>query len=84
MPDRNVDLTDEPDRFVLAKVQSGKYENSSDVVSAALRVVEREEHLYEEKLAALQASIDEGDASGIAEGDPFARIRNTLQLPRHR
>jgi antitoxin ParD1/3/4 len=71
-------LTDELDRFVLEKVQSGRYENASEVVRAALRTLGREEELYEAKLAALRATVDEGDASGVAEGDPFARVRKTL------
>jgi hypothetical protein len=33
-------------------------------------------------LAALRAAIDEGDASGVAEGDVFARVRETLNLPK--
>jgi hypothetical protein len=33
------------------------------------------------KLAALRAAIDEGDASGVAEGDVFARVRETLKRP---
>jgi antitoxin ParD1/3/4 len=36
---------------------------------------------YEEKLAALRAAIDEGDASGLAKGDVFARVRKVLGLP---
>ncbi len=42
---------------------------------AGLRTLEREEEQYEAKLAVLRAAIDEGDASGIAEGDVFARVR---------
>jgi antitoxin ParD1/3/4 len=78
MPTRNVNLTDELDRFVLTKVESGRYENASEVVRAALRTLEREEQQYEAKLAGLRAAIDEGDASGIAEGDVFARVREAL------
>ncbi len=38
---------------------------------------------YEQsKLAALRAAIDAGDASGISEGDVFARVRKSLKLPR--
>jgi len=81
MPTRNVNLTDDLDRFVLKKVKSGRYENASEVVRAALRTLEREEQLYEAKLAALRTAIDEGDASGIAEGDVFGRVRKTLALP---
>ena len=54
MPTRNVNLTDELDGFVLAKVKSGRYENASEVVRAALRTLEREEREYEVKLAALR------------------------------
>jgi len=81
VPTRNVNLTDELDRFVLEKVASGRYENASEVVRAALRTLEREEQQYQAKLAALRAAIDEGDASGVAAGDVFARVRKTLKLP---
>jgi antitoxin ParD1/3/4 len=84
MPTRNVNLTDELDRFVLKKVKTGRYENASEVVRAALRTLERDEQEYEAKLAALRAAIDEGDASGVAEGDVFARVRKTLKLPTSR
>jgi antitoxin ParD1/3/4 len=80
MPTRNVNLTQELDRFVLARVESGRFENASEVVRAALRTLEREEQLYEAKLEALRAAIDEGDASGIVEGDVFAQVRDTLKL----
>jgi antitoxin ParD1/3/4 len=81
MPTRNVNLTDELDDFVLAKVKSGRYENASEVVRAALRTLELEEQRHEAKLAALRAAIDEGDASGIAEANVFARVRKKLNLP---
>jgi antitoxin ParD1/3/4 len=81
MPTRNVNLTEELDRFVLTKVESGRYENASEVVRAALRILEREEEQYEAKLAALRAAIDEGDASGLAQGNAFARVRKKLKLP---
>jgi len=81
MPTRNVNLTEELDRFVLEKVETGRYENASEVVRAALRTLEREERQYEAKLGALGSAIDEGDASGIAEGDVFDRVRKTLDLP---
>ncbi len=82
MPTRNVNLTDALDSFVLASVESGRYENASEVVRAALRTLEREERHYEAKLAALRTAIDEGDASGVAAGNPFDRVRRTLKLPR--
>jgi antitoxin ParD1/3/4 len=84
MPTRNIDLTEELDRFVQKKVRSGRYESASEVVRAALRSLEREEQLYNAKLTALRAAIDEGDASGIARGDVLARVRGALSLPRSR
>ena len=81
MPTRNVNLTDKLDRFVARKIKSGHYENASEVVRAGLRTLEREEQQYEAKLAGLRAAIDEGDASGIAEGNVFAHVRRALKLP---
>jgi len=53
MPTRKVNLTDELDSFVLEKIESGRYDNASEVVRAALRTLEREERQFEAKLAAL-------------------------------
>ena len=80
MPTRNVNLTQELDSFVLARVESGRFENASEVVRAALRTLEREERVFEAKLETLRAAIDEGDVSGIAEGDVFAQVREELHL----
>jgi antitoxin ParD1/3/4 len=43
MPTQNVNLTDELARFVAAKVASGRYQNASEVVRAALRALEERE-----------------------------------------
>jgi antitoxin ParD1/3/4 len=84
MPTRNVNLTDELDRFVLKKVKSGRYENASEVVRAALRNLEREEQQYEAKLAALRTAIDEGDASGVAKGESLHASARPSTFPRRR
>ena len=81
MPTRNVNLTNELDHFVARKVKSGRYENASEVVRAGLRTLEREEQQYKAKLAALRAAIDQGDASGIARGNVFGRVRKAIKLP---
>jgi antitoxin ParD1/3/4 len=80
MPTRNVNLTHELDRFVAKKIKTGRYENASEVVRAGLRTLEREEQQHEAKLAVLRAAIDEGDASGVAEGSAFGRVRKALKL----
>ena len=81
MPTRNVNLTGKLDRFVANKVKAGLYDNASEVVRAGLRTLQREEQEFEAKLVALRAAIDEGDSSGIARGNVFARVRKSLKLP---
>jgi antitoxin ParD1/3/4 len=79
MPTRNVNLTAELESFVLAKIESGRYENASEVVRAALRTLEREEREYETRLAAWRAAIAAGDESGAAVGNPFDRVRRAVK-----
>ncbi len=81
MPTRNVNLTDELESLVQAKVASGRFENASEVVRAALRALEREEEEHQAKLSALRAAVEEGDASGIADDNVFTRVREKLNLP---
>jgi antitoxin ParD1/3/4 len=84
MPTRNVNLTKELDSLVLKRVKSGRFENASEVVRAGLRALEREELEHEAKIAALRAVVEEGDASGVARGDVFMRVRRKLNLPKHK
>ena len=74
MPTRNVSLTKELDQYIAAKVEAGLYANASEVMRTALRLLEREEREYEEKLATLRAAIDEGLNSGDAEEGVFERL----------
>ncbi len=81
MPTRNVSLPEKLDQFITAKVESGDYANASEVMRTALRVFERDELEYEEKMTVLRAAIDKGLASGIAEPSVFSRIRKKYGLP---
>ena len=74
MPTRNVSLPEKLDQFITAKVESGDYANASEVMRAALRLLEKEEREYEEKMAVLRAAIAEGDASHDAEEGVFERL----------
>jgi len=42
------------------------------------RTLERDQRLYESKLQALRATIDEGHASAIAAADAFTQVREAL------
>ncbi len=46
--------------FIATRVKEGRYSSASDVVRAALRLLEEQEA----KLAALRAALDEGEQSG--------------------
>ncbi len=74
MPTRNVNLTKELDQFVADKVKAGLYANASEVMRTGLRLLEKEEREYEEKMAVLRAAIQEGLDSGDAEDGVFERL----------
>lgn len=64
--------------FISDEVASGRYGNASDVMRAALRLLEHEE----KKLEALRASIDAGDASPESDDvdgeKAFTRLRRKI------
>jgi antitoxin ParD1/3/4 len=81
MPNLNVSLTDELDSFLSELVESGRYENASEVVRAALRSLEYEEQDCAEKAAWLRQALLKGLARGVARGDVLARVRRKVSLP---
>ncbi len=68
MPTRNISLTAEQDEFVDRLVRSGAYQNASEAVRDALRVLEQRRKEDELKLEALRALIKEGD-DAVARGE---------------
>ena len=80
MPTRNVNLTAELDRFVTETIATGRYENASEVIRAGLRALEERDQLHQAKLATLRGALEEGEKSGVAEGDAFQRVRAKLGL----
>ena len=81
MPTRNVNLTPELDDFISTRVDAGLYANASEVMRAALRLLERDEREDDERLAGLRAAIDKGIASGVARSGTFSRVRRKYGLP---
>jgi antitoxin ParD1/3/4 len=75
MPTRNVNLPKGLDRFVASRVKSGSYANASEVMRTALRLLEKEEREFEEKLVALRTAIHDGLDSGVAPPGVFSRLR---------
>lgn len=67
MPTRNVVLSEHQHDFVEALVQSGRYQNASEVLREGLRLIEQRERLEAIKLKALQEAAGKGWAD-IAAG----------------
>ena len=64
---RTVYLTPESYDFVRIKIESGRYENATALVHAALRALHHEESKLDAKRS----------PECIAEDDPFRRLRET-------
>ncbi|NLC37171.1 MAG: type II toxin-antitoxin system ParD family antitoxin [Alcaligenaceae bacterium] len=60
MPTRNVVLTEHQQSFVETLVQSGRYQNASEVLREGLRLVEQREQLDAAKLKALRDAANKG------------------------
>jgi len=78
----HLDLTPELDSFITAKIESGSYRDATQVVQAALAFLEREERDDEAKMMAVITAVDAGEASGVAAGDVFGRVRAARELRR--
>lgn len=60
MPTRNVVLSEHQHDLVEALVQSGRYQNASEVLREGLRLIEQRERLEAAKLKILQDAADKG------------------------
>ena len=58
MPTRNVVLTDHQQELIATLVQSGQYQNASEVLREGLRLIGQRERLEAAKLKALQEAAD--------------------------
>ena len=60
MPTRNVVLSDHQQALVETLVQSGRYQNASEVLREGLRLIEERERIEEAKLKALKQAARQG------------------------
>ena len=68
MPTRNISLTAEQDAFVARVVKAGDYQNASEAVRDALRVLQHKRREDALKLKALRAQIAAG-LEALERGD---------------
>lgn len=78
MKNTSISLGNYFDQFVSKQIASGRYKNVSEVIRAALRLLENEES----KVLALKNAIQEGIDSGIAKD--FDPIKNLEALKARR
>ena len=81
MPNRYFNLTPDLDEFLCARVEGGRYANTSELVQAALRALEREERAREKTRIQWQATVDEEYARHIAGIDVFRELWLNQQQP---
>ena len=63
MPTRNVVLTDTQEQLIQSLVDSGHYQNASEVIREGLRLIQRREAEDAAKLHALRTAADTGIAA---------------------
>jgi antitoxin ParD1/3/4 len=87
MPIVNVNLTPELEELVQRKVASGLYNNQSEVVREALRLLAEQDRLREAHLERLRAALAEGlalaDRGQLVDGPTaVAEVRKELRARR--
>ena len=68
MPTRNISLSPEQDAFVEKVVEAGEYQNASEAIRDALRVLQQRRKEASLRLKALRAQIKVG-ADALERGD---------------
>ena len=78
MPTRNVVLTERQANLIESLVESGRYQNASEVLRDGLRLVEQREAEDASRLKALRAAA--GVGVGALDRGEFKEFRNTEEL----
>lgn len=63
----NINLSSKFEDYIRSQLDSGTYNNASEVVREALRLKMKQDEIYQTKLNALRAAIIEGEQSGELE-----------------
>lgn len=74
----HLSLTPKLEELVRRKVESGLYNNASEVVREALRLMAEQDHVYHLKLERLRGALEAGEASGPAREFDFDTFMKEL------
>ena len=66
------------EEFIQASILSGRYNNASEVIRSALRLLEEQE----QKIVALRAAVEEGINSGFVEDFDFEAHLEEMKVRR--
>ena len=81
----NVNLTPELERFAQVCVETGRFNNVSEVVRSALRMLQDAEQRKAAFVASLEAAMAEGDRDGfISSEDVEAEVNAAIERVRSR
>ena len=80
----NISITPELDRFLQSRVESGRYQTTSEVVREALRLLERREQERDEALFHLKERLERGagqaERGELIDGDEvFDELREMIE-----
>lgn len=80
----NISITPELDAFLQGRVQSGRYQTTSEVVREALRLLERHEQEREEAFHQLKSKLERGASQAklgeLINGDEvFEELREMIE-----
>ena len=91
MPTRNISLTAAQDAFVDSVVESGEYQNASETVRDALRVLQQKRHEDALKLKVLRArlragidALDRGDYIELTDSELEDYVEELIDRARAR
>lgn len=80
----NISLTPELDEFLQARVKSGRYQTTSEVVREALRLLERHERerdlAFDQLKAKLERGVAEAERGDLLDGEQvFDELRQMIE-----
>jgi Arc/MetJ-type ribon-helix-helix transcriptional regulator len=78
MATKTLQKTESFTEFAQPLVESRRFQDVDAVLVAAMDALSREIRDEEAQLAYVRRAVDEGDASGVCTGNPFADVRHEM------